>query len=726
MKKKVIIPLMCLFMFALFTTIIGTSEVYAQEEQKQITFKDENMYNAIKQKVEGKIVSYDDTKKEITMTKGNIDSITGLDLTEDNKIVDISGIENFTNLHDLRLSNNKISDINVLSSLTNLEKLYLEYNQISDINALSSLTNLRILHLDNNQINNISALSGLINLTYLYLYDNQISDISALSKLTNLTGLYLYDNQISDISALSKLTNLNFLYLSDNQISNISALSELTNLTDLYLYDNQISNISVLSSLTNLTNLDLGYNQISDISVLSELTNLTRLSLGKIQISDISDISVLSELTNLTNLDLYDNQISDISVLSSLINLEYLNLSDNQISDIRTLSGLTNLTSLYLSDNQISNISALSELTNLETLWLDYNKISDIRALSELTSLRDLYLYDNQISDISALSKLTNLTNLDLGYNQISDTSILDNELKNCNWVHINNQELNIQTNNQKVKLPNIFLQSKDPKSSLYSADYEYELENCKFSDDGTSVIVDNNSDTASIKINGNKTNIRRTAGTTLNIKISGNATLETTLSKTPEEMTNGNVKVTISANNMLENLEGWSLSKDETVLTKEYDKNTQEEVVVTDKHGNKQSIKVIVDNIDKDPPIIDYSTRKNEDGSIEIILKSNEKVKEIEGWNLSEDKMTLTKTYKEAKEEEISVYDLVGNETKVNLKINIINNKLSANIENAENNPKTGDNSIFYLLLISSAIIIEIILFALSNKKNSLTKRDI
>ena len=56
-------------------------------------------------------------------------------------------------------------------------------------------------------------------------------------------------------------------------------------------------------------------------------------------------------------------------------------------------------------------------------------------------------------------------------------------------------------------------------------------------------------------------------------------------------------------------------------------------------------------------------------------------KVQEIEGWNLSEDKKTLSKTYTTNKSEKINVYDLAGNNSSVDIKVENID-KTAVNIE--------------------------------------------
>ena len=368
-KKQIPIIILLVILVQITLQLIIPIHTIAAEEIVTIQCNDINFYNRLVEELEGQIQSKNDTEKTITMTKTNVESVTSINLgnsddTNDSlKITDITGIENFINLTNLRLYYNNISDISVLSGLTNLTHLYLYNNNISDINALSGLTELTDLSLSNNNISEINTLSGLTNLTYLNLYNNNISDIGILSGLMNLTELSVSSNKISDIRALSGLTNLTNLILSYNNISDISALSGLTNLTDLRLHFNNISDINALSGLTELTDLSLSNNNISEINTLSGLTNLTYLNLYN---NNISDIRILSGLMNLTELSVSSNKISDIRALSGLTNLDKLYLYGNEISDISALSGLTNLTELNLEDNIIQRTIAKNRIQEIE------------------------------------------------------------------------------------------------------------------------------------------------------------------------------------------------------------------------------------------------------------------------------------------------------------------------------------------------------------------------
>ena len=75
---------------------------------------------------------------------------------------------------------------------------------------------------------------------------------------------------------------------------------------------------------------------------------------------------------------------------------------------------------------------------------------------------------------------------------------------------------------------------------------------------------------------------------------------------------------------------------------------------------------------LDEKPPEIkvEYSITKLTNQNVIATITSNEKLQEVVGWTLSEDKKTLTKEYEKNAEEEIIVKDLVGNEVKQAIKV--------------------------------------------------------
>lgn len=181
-KSIAFITVFFLFMQILFFPI----QTMATGETITIQCNDINFYNALVEGVlAGEIEEKDDTKKTITVSKETVEGLTALyiddnEQTEDKKIKDITGIENFTSLKILNLSHNHISDLTPLQGLTTIENLSLGYNDITDI----------------------TPLRGLTELYRLYLSDNMITDISPIAELTKLEDLYIGYNAISDMSVI--------------------------------------------------------------------------------------------------------------------------------------------------------------------------------------------------------------------------------------------------------------------------------------------------------------------------------------------------------------------------------------------------------------------------------------------------------------------------------------------------------------------------------------------
>ena len=71
------------------------------------------------------------------------------------------------------------------------------------------------------------------------------------------------------------------------------------------------------------------------------------------------------------------------------------------------------------------------------------------------------------------------------------------------------------------------------------------------------------------------------------------------------KEPTKENVTVTITSNEEIQEVEGWILSSDKKVLTKEYSENTKETITVKDLVGNEAQANIEIANIDKTLPDI-------------------------------------------------------------------------------------------------------------------------
>ena len=138
-------------------------------------------------------------------------------------------------------------------------------------------------------------------------------------------------------------------------------------------------------------------------------------------------------------------------------------------------------------------------------------------------------------------------------------------------------------------------------------------------------------------------------------------------------------VLVTITSNEEIQGIEGWTLSEDKKVIAKEYDENIGETITIRDLAGNETEASIEINNIDKTGPDVkvEYSTKELTRDNVLVTLTSNEEIQEIEGWKLSEDKKVLTKEYSENTTETITVKDLVGNETQATIEINNIDKNL-------------------------------------------------
>lgn len=427
-KKVMTATLIVIMLIGIILTAYAATASGTIPGAVEITFNDENLYEAVKENLGDSILKAED--KTITIMQETIDKTEGLNL-EGREISDISGLENFTSTTMFELQNNNISDISNLRDNSTIQVLNLNNNKLDsfDIQVIKTMPSLKRLGIGENSINSIQELKD-------------------LETLPNLVELTIADSNLTSLEGIEKFSNLEELYIGKNKITDFSKLAELPNLKKLDISESELNNIDIIPSLTKLEQLEVYNNNLEDIS---SLTNN-------------GTIKVL----NLNGNNLNDN---DIEVLKTMTSLEELGISNNeQINKVSQLTSLTNLKGLTLSNSKIKDVNGIEALTNLESLEMDDNKIENIESICKLSKLKELSLINNSITDISPISNLTNITDLDLSLNNIAQVPNMD-KISNIENVRLDGQLLNVQvfgeTGDEKiVDIPQIFKDAIDSNNS--------------------------------------------------------------------------------------------------------------------------------------------------------------------------------------------------------------------------------------------------------------------
>lgn len=96
-------------------------------------------------------------------------------------------------------------------------------------------------------------------------------------------------------------------------------------------------------------------------------------------------------------------------------------------------------------------------------------------------------------------------------------------------------------------------------------------------------------------------------------------------------------------------------------------------------KYVIEETLSVATIQIDRTSPILEisYSTQELTTKNVEVTIKANEEIREMDGWILEEDKRTLKKEYMKNIKEEINIKDLSGNITKADIIVDNIDKEL-------------------------------------------------
>ncbi len=229
-RKTLIIALLLLML--MFVQGICAVQVKATGEVaiNEANFPDNNFRQYIRN-------HYDDDKNDI-LSAAEIAAVSKMDVSSES-ISDLTGLEFFTELTDLEVSDNSLTELDI-SSNTKLLILWCSGNQLTELD-ISNNPALKELACSGNQLTSLDV-SGNPELRELYCADNPLKtlDVSANTKLGRLECAR---NQLTalDVSNNTRLVKL-FCCLNDLTSLNVKSCSELEHLA---CYGNRIATLDV-------------------------------------------------------------------------------------------------------------------------------------------------------------------------------------------------------------------------------------------------------------------------------------------------------------------------------------------------------------------------------------------------------------------------------------------------------------------------------------------------
>jgi hypothetical protein len=340
-----------------------------------IFFKDKRLASLIRIRI---------NKMDGIITEKDIENIYELNLQSE-ELIDITGIEKFSSLLKLDISNNSIQDINPLVILSEKIKQGNQKHQKPIFNLNYNPLSKKALEEDIHVIKN----NGI-----------EIESIQIVTKkLADIVRSILGFNQDQKIY-IDDLLKIKELILGCNtKAEDLWGINTFKNLEKLIFDGHRVTH----SLLDNSIIKEISHNNnLLELSIVLDDYYFDA-SFG-VKLGTINDLSPLSKLSKLKSLIINCQEISDIKPIKNLYALEVLNFNCNIISNIEDIANLTQLKYLILGKNQINDISPIEGLKNLIELDLDGNYCYDLDPspifnLFEKGSLKTVYIRCNSISE---------------------------------------------------------------------------------------------------------------------------------------------------------------------------------------------------------------------------------------------------------------------------------------------------------------------------------------
>lgn len=291
-------------------------------------------------------------------------------------ITNLSGLEHFTSLDLLDLSDNNISVTSDVLPLA-IRDLNLSGNPIEQID-LSVFTEIEYLNLDRCLLESID-ISQNETLQYFWIQENNLAELRLLTN-ASLRFVEAGRNQL-ELVELPTDNNLMFLKLPENNLSELD-FNEAELLIFLDLHTNEFTEFDG-SFAPNLRTLSIANNSISNLDI-SQNPLLDVLFAGQNEIEEID----FENNIEMTTVNISNNPLGSLKV-DKMVKLGHLS-AENIGIHLLDLRKNTLLHTLHIPENPINNLF-IEGLLNLKSLTVDLNDVN-VMDLSEFPELYSLTL----------------------------------------------------------------------------------------------------------------------------------------------------------------------------------------------------------------------------------------------------------------------------------------------------------------------------------------------
>ena len=216
---------------------------------------------------------------------------------------------------DIRFTN--ISRID-LTNLSGIKRLDLSYNDnLEVVIGLEVLSNLSTLDLKYTCIDNLPELSLFSHLKSISIRNTKIKNLSVKNKLKKLKYLDMANSYISNCDFIDKFPLLEILNVSGTNIVELPVLNDSLNLVLLNCSYLHIKELPLMDSLLKLRTLNLGYTDITTLEGIILPISIRSLNLEGTAIKVLPENVI--KLVNLRKLILFDMEL--VSLPAEIINL---------------------------------------------------------------------------------------------------------------------------------------------------------------------------------------------------------------------------------------------------------------------------------------------------------------------------------------------------------------------------------------------------------------------
>jgi hypothetical protein len=351
---------------------------------------------------------------------------------EANVLTNLNLPSSLTTIGSFAFMHNELASLTLPDGVTTVEQSAFEANVLTNLNLPSSLTTIGSSSFKNNQLASLTLPVGVTTVGQSAFEANVLTNLNLPSSLTTIGSFAFMHNELATLTLPDGVTTVGQSAFEANVLTNLNLPSSLTTIGSSSFKNNELASLTIPNGVTTIGGGAFENNALTNLTLPGSLTTI---SYNAFKNNELASLTIPNGVTTIEGEAFERNVLTSVTLPGSLTTISYSAFKNNELASLTIPNGVTTIGGGAFENNPIlSDVLVLSQTVDFLNNSIFNSTSSNLALYGYASSTSETFATGNGYRFQSITAELADLE-LNIGGLTFSPTISTFNLMTNANAV---------------------------------------------------------------------------------------------------------------------------------------------------------------------------------------------------------------------------------------------------------------------------------------------------